>query len=1187
MESKTRSLLICVFMAALIVALTGFALTYGRFSQEQSAEEGNYGGDIEYVVADQIEVKDMNEFIGAIENGYSNIIVSGEAQDTIIVSAGVTDVGVDLIINLNGHKIVRNNREPILNVKNGIRLTIIDTSEQKTGAFYNPVGSVLQISGGTLTVSGGLFESGPRKSEYYGGGASSVATEVYVKSGDTYVKAADNYIMPVVPAGQTGVYYETALQGNSFVTADTYLYYTSETTDYEIIVAAERGSADFYYTYSDGDNVAVVYGYNNVKSSATQQSAHYATVSMQSGNMYARGGQYNSYFGLDTTYGIYADGGYMAVESGAFSVIEDGTCIRCNYSSVSDSDYLRVSGGSFRSEWGDTIQVNGGKLAVSGGLFDKDASSLTDASQNGSAVIRVNSGVLDGSSALSGALNFNIKGSDVYGVYADGSDIRVSLANASFDFDGDYGTTAIYAAGGSITVADSVFHIRGNNGYGIQSEKSAAGAAAADVEINGCVFQMTGGQSTGVSIQEGSVSLGETAKNPYTMFYIDRVDNCYGVLAGDRPGETSSLAASGEITVNINSAQFFMGQTVAGSEGGSFSGAGVYANADNSQINIQNAFFITAGNGSSGIYAEKGSVTQSGQNSKLVIVTGAVYNNYTAGGSNASGWIYFPRAAADYTAGVALDVRTSDVSQSYGIYTADGNVSLSGAYIAVYSDSASGVITARGGDVSADTLDVDVRTKGNSNADYLTTTAVSTQNGGVSLGNATVNTDSLGITAQGGNVSVSGELTLVSSRGTAIYVNGGDLNFGELSDVNITSTIDGSCRWGSAGATRPYSYDGVYIQGGSLSARGNFDVLHGGVENDYQYANNGDTLYRQFVIKSYAVRVESSQRANSSVSIAKGRVENTCGGGVYVREGGAYTVDVTLGEQGNNNLQILTTGTTLYDDLVYISGAANNWAYRLSRTGGHAVEVNGGTLTINGGNYSAAQGEGILVRSGTVNVYGGVYSGNDNYTSDGGLVAGPAASYSFKMFGGTVNVYGGTFGSADSSGSGAFIMGNSASDMADANIYGGTFVVGGQAGFSIFDYTDILFAPRGGQNGEGGDIKVSGTACAIAVENRTAPANIVINGGEFYSTGPSGDYDGIWYSNSNAGLTISGGTFTGSARSGLFFATLPNSGKVQISGGTFVGTSSNNAISGNYYQNSILANGCYIVKNGNTWEVRG
>ena len=167
-------------------------------------------------------------------------------------------------------------------------------------------------------------------------------------------------------------------------------------------------------------------------------------------------------------------------------------------------------------------------------------------------------------------------------------------------------------------------------------------------------------------------------------------------------------------------------------------------------------------------------------------------------------------------------------------------------------------------------------------------------------------------------------------------------------------------------------------------------------------------------------------------------------------------------------------------------------------------------------------------------------------------------------------------------------MGNSATDMADANIYGGSFVVSGQAGFSVYDYADILFAPKGGENGQGSDIQVSGAATAIAVENSYAAVRLEIKGGTFKSTGGTdGQRDGIWYSNSNAELIISGGEFRGSARSGLHFERTPDRGKVRLSGGTYISAGDNKPIggSGSFTESAVLVSGCTINKNGGTWTI--
>lgn len=1181
--------IISVFLGVLIVTLMSVALTYGRFSKETGTTHGDYGNNIEYIVADQINVKDMDEFVGAIENGYSNIVIDDEAPEEIIITTSVTDVGVDLIIDLNGHKIVRNNREPILNVQNGVRLTIMDRSEERTGSFYNPVGSVLQISGGTLTVSGGKFESGPRKTEY-GSDTGTVTAELYVKEGGEYILGSQAVAMPRLPTGQTGVYYETGIASNPYVPDDTYLYYTSEEQDTELIVGAEDGSADYYYIYEENGNRTVVYGYYAVKGTATSET-NYAAVSMQSGNMYVRGGEYHSYFGLNTAYGIYADGGYMSVESGAFSVIEDGVCIRCNYQTVSDREYLRIAGGDFRSEWGDTIQVNGGELAVGGGTFEKDAT-LAPSDEEGSAIIRINNGILDGSAEHADTLRFSLSGSNLYGIYAAGSGIEVILIDSEFKFDGGTNNTGIYASGGRIEVTDSVFTLPGSESYGIRAEnEESASSESADISIYGCVFQMTGAASTGISLEAGTVNLEGTAKNPYSLFYIEYVSDCYGILAGNKYGEVAS--DQGAIEVGVYSAQFFLGQPVGRTADGyanAFNGAGVYSNAVNSKISIGDARFITGGYSSSGIYAESGTINQEGANQKLVIVTGARYNDYQSGGKTADGsWIYFPQTGDQYVAGAVLNVSSTIVSGSHGIYSGGGTIQLNSAYVALYSRQAGGLLSSlptaatmtSGYSIDVETMDVDVRTErvGESSA-VLTSTAVSTVNGNVRIGTATVNTDSLGVTAQVGSISVTGALKVISTRATAIYLNNGSLTLAGNSTTTVTSTINPYCRWGGTNPVVPHSYDGIYVEGGSLLSEGSLEVTHTGVENDEQ-DGAANTLYREFVIKSFAVRVVASSTANSEVEIAGGTIKNVeGGGGIYVSPG--ETGSVVLGTE-TKELTVETSGSSVYDKYIEF-GSADNWNYRQNRTGGHAVEVNGGNLTIYGGKFTAAQGEGILVKSGRVKIYGGVFSGHDNYQANGGgAVAGPAASYNFKLFGGSVDIYSGTF---NSEGSGAFIMGNSATDMADANIYGGSFVVSGQAGFSVYDYADILFAPKGGENGQGSDIQVSGGVTAIAIEDSYAAVRLEIRGGTFKSTGgTSGQRDGIWYSNSNAELIISGGEFTGSARSGLYFQRTPYSGKVRLSGGTYIRAGGYNPIGGSFTESAVLVSGYTINKNGGTWTI--
>ena len=1243
MSNKKRTAFLSVLLLIASVTLLSFSLTYGRFFEESSSSDSGYGSDIEYIVSEQIEVSNVDEFIGAIENGYTNIILSDDATDPFVITAGVTDVGADLILDLNGHELQRNSRDPLLNIVNGVRMTIIDTSASQTGSFYNPVGSVLQINGGTLTVSSGKFESGPRKDEYAvktgnvfsstkGGSVATsdvIDTEVFKKpfEGKDYVSEEGKKSMPIITPTVSEIvesdksfffvngnmYFDDFGFGdNPYITADSYVYFTIADTSIQNTLSVEKGSADFYYSYNvvksvddsgkpsysytdqpAGDNIfkAVVYIYNNVKDSATAETS-YATVRMASGNMYTRGGTFNSYFGVDTAYGIYAEGGYMAVENGAFSVIENGTCIKNAYTNPSSGEYLRVSSGSFSAEEGDAIQISGGKMIITGGSFVKNSG---DGGEQ-SAVIRVTNGELDGSAATN--LSFSVSGSTLYGIYAKSSadtdyaessadtdaDVRlapkINLANATFTFNGA-NNVGIYSESGVITASDSVFDMNGSDSVGIEIGGESGSTDTKEVEVLGTVFQMKGRQNIGVLSSGGSVLLGDTAKMPYSLFFVDYVEDCYGVLAGERPSGASSLSGSSSINVEIMAAQFFMGQSnPSDGRANTFNGAGVYLNAEDASIKIGEAYFITAGRGSSGVYAKQGNITQT-KDGRLVIITGAVYDDYHAGGIDVSGnWITFP-TEDDFTAVKAMPVQTSDISASHGIYAESGNVSLPKTYVAVYSDAACGIYTAGGSVSVSGSLDMDIRISSDGDHPVLSSTAISAVGGNISLSEAQINTDSLGITSQGGSVEVSGKIDINSSRGTAIYVNGGNLDL--QGNATIKSTIDGTTSWGGTGMSVPYSYDGVFVDGGSLTSTGMFKVTHTGVENDDQSSLGDTVLYRQFTVKSFAVRVQAGSSAASRVSISSPQISNTVGGGIYVS--GSDTTIVSLGNETSAEIFINTTGNTLYDDEYFDIGSASNWHYKQSKTGGHAVEVNGGILNIYGGSYSAAQGEGILVKNGTANIYGGTFFGNDNYYEDGGTgpIAGPAASYSFKVFGGEANVYGGTFGNENSRGSGAFVMGNSQSDLAKANIYGGTFVVGGQAGFSVYDYAEISFAPRGGNGGLGGDIQVSGYNVGMAIENSEKYVSINIAGGEFYSqnTDRNGSCDGIWYSNSNASLVVSGGIFTGSARSGIYFEKDPvekdpGSNMVSISGGQFNGVRGGGALgasSGSLNVGNIVASG--------------
>ncbi len=1191
MSTKIKSVLIPVLLILVIATSFTVSLTLGRYSAELGSES-IYTGEMEYVVSNQVEIESVNEFFTAIENGYNNIKIKDDVDNPLIISGGISDVNSDLVIDLNGHEIQRNNREPLLNVTQGVKLTIIDTSEEQTGSFYNPVGSVLRISGGTLTVSAGLFESGPRsgaaegsESEYAALQADGLyktpkgatidlrhtVSELYFDDENYYTDVSMPVILPAVETLDNGnravngnMYFSEGYKDNTYIPADTYLYFTLNDATVENATISAEGSADYYYTYylnrdtfeyagdqsgNDENTVMItVYVYQNVKGAANKDT-RFSSIGMESGNLYVRGGTYHSYFGEEDTYCVDASGGYMSIESGEFFAYGDSVCVECAYArgTNAEDEYLSITDGAFYSEIGNTVSVTRGRMVVSQAAFTKNAVSggaVSACNQNGSAIY-VSGGSLNVSSASS--IGFSLYGSGMSGITATGSGASVSVENVEMNFYSGQSAGADQTSPAGISFNTGI--------YAEDGTVTCSGTTA---------FRVIGSYSSGIYSQGGGISiLGDSFTCSVTM------DETQKVLSS-----TAIRSVGGSIGFNVGQAQIDsngLGITV---DGGNIT----FEHGSSSAIGIETSR-------GTAVYVDEGTITMDA-NSTLNVTskiddscswvsdTGVNINNgvYINGGS------FMSKGVLTVT---HTGVANSDTSDSSG--TSDSKIKS-------YAVRVDGQASASGSTFEAANAEITTVTNGG---------GLYVNGGSIGLGTANITTQGFGIAMRGSagdTVTIESGLTLTAQRATGIYITGGSLQLN--GDAEITSTIDENYDFCPNSAQD--SYDGVFIKGGSLTAEGTFNVTHTGLANDAQYDNNGNTLYREYVIKSYAVRVLKGDAA-SNVTIKKGTIINYVtgysgsqtggGGGIYVEA--SETDSVKLGEVNSSDLTVQTTGTDQHqqgDDYISITGAAGNWAYRESRTGGHAVEVNGGNLHIYGGKYTSAQGDGVLVKSGTVTIDSGEFLGQDVYDAkDGGNLAGPAASYSLKVYGGTADINGGTFGAGSSKKSnGAFIMGTSAQNAATVNISDATFEVSGQAGFSIFEYASIVFE---------GKVSVSGDACAIAVEDRTAPVDITIKGGTFKSTGSSGNFNGIWYSNPNAKLTIEGGTFEGSSGSGLQFAKAPNTGSdgrcnVQLSGGTYSGTkyaidrnnqsfSINDILAPNYnFSGSVTSRSCSVVKNG-------
>lgn len=1044
MTAKMYKIWLFVLVGALALSLFGAAITYGRYGSNPSISEDTlYGDIIDFIGAEKYIVRTPEELTAAIENGYSYIEIAEDAEKPFEVTTGVTDVEANLVIDINGNNVIRNSRNPLLNVQENVSVVIVFDSQSGTataGSFYNPVGSSLQVAGGTLTIAAGTYDCGPRAGEKVtvsgsnytttDGGSfalnddtqsvKSVTLTLHLRNGygdystnrrQTSYQTLDNVKMPVITPNTDGgkvngnMYFaEGALTGteqgyNTYIKEDTFLLYgVSDVADPQPL--CDAASCDFYYSYpieydstsGTPTRYAVVYGYNDVMKGARDQIEAtdgasggavtsqvvwpYAAIRMESGEAFARGGNYENHFGTANSYGIYAEGGNLVVSgSSAFSAVGDGVCIHCEESATSGTAAnLAVTGGSFTSERGDTVQVEGGMLYASGGTFTKTASANAI-----SAIVRMTGGTFTGP--------------------ASGSS-RITMT-----------------AGASNNILDQVF--------GIYSVGGTVNLYRADIKLHGTYGA--------------------------------------GVLA-TASADTSASAPS---------------------------------------VLLHNC---------------------------KITVADSIYNDR-----------------------------------------------------------------------------------------YLSSTAVSSQGGNITFtGNNTIASDSLGITAAGGStregeqvVVQSGATTVTTENGTGVYVYGGSLAVNEEATLTVNATvtpsgngIEPAYSWsqtqGVAAATR---VDGIAIDGGSLRADGALNVDFSGLENGQQ----SNVAFNALTTTSYAVRVQAGGAGNAAnVTIAGGAITAVTGGGVYVSDG---TVNLGLNDGTDAGPTVTTQGNNLHNgyrtDLTDTED--NNWNYRVSQNGGPAIEVAGGSLTVNGGSYSSAQGDGILVRNGSATITAGNFSGNDNYNADiGGFVAGPGASYAFKVLGGIANVSGGRFASA---GNGAFVM------EGNATITAGVFTGEGASGFSVWRNATLVFGDeKKTEEQNNADLIVAAASTGIAVETNIPTgynaANVTIHGGTFsggtysnteqsvYITGDGGGRNGIWYGTSWSKVTISGGQFIGD-NSGFDYdgsAGAHVKGNVTISGGTFTGERTNeedlNDWRNRYYKaaglrfntNQWASDGGVVVISGGTFK---
>ena len=1109
MKEKTRKIFIMIVMAALIVSLMAAsfaALTYGRYSGGRRDENSPYEDYIDFVGATAYEVRTPEQFVNAINNGYSYIKIAADAEEPFVVNNDIANVYTNLVIDVNGKTVIRNSRNPVLDVRRSISVVLVyDSSVEGSGGFYNPVGSALQTSGGTLTVGAGVYESGPsdaadatlptsnivslvtrteRTSTEYGTASSSNLPILTKSGGDKYLPEGWNGTEGAQIKEDTYLLYtevQNAFVGNNETSGDAtfesgqlYVNCKEFTTDgtqttYSADIfspVSNVASCDFYYYYPiDNDaysttagspaapkTYAVVYGYHDVKALARDEK-----------KTDENGTEYGMASALTGSGLVWP---YAAIRS-----VEDPE--------TQEGGVTHARGGAFTTNFGTDntygILSVGGEMTVG-----------TESATAPPTFTAVGEGTCIGMSAQTGD----------------------TLTIASGTFTSEVGDT-ILMRGGEMTVTGGTFTKSGNKA------RPSDGLEAIEASRTALIHMLGGELTIDGTVTGANYSVTMAAGSEQTP-----LTNVFGIYS-----EQSSSGDSGTVTV---------------------SGCDISVNGTYSAGVLSSAGTVNVGGAENGKAQTKITVAESIEDDQLT--SSAVSSE---GGT------------------INLNSDVNITSDSLGI-TARGTINVKSGETTVNTPNATGVYVNNGTLNVDEEATLDVESTVNANLEWVTPpgtgpiNAPNIYNGVYVQGGSLVSNGTLNVTFTGVENENSGDYLTQQIKSYAVRVEEVE-NATEENKTTVTITsgniLNGSYDDNGNVIENSGVGGGVYVGGGAVTL-GKQETTNGVTTySGPTVQTTGNLLYAN---RTYPDRWDWSYVVNKSwqymLNKSGGHAVEVSGGSLTVH-GGKYTAQQGNGILIRNTSDVKTTNTVTINSgsfVGYNSGYYVEYAYKQTPLGSnrmvgpaasYGLNVMGHDLkvTIKGGTF----GEAGEIGNSAASFFGTPGGDKSRVNVDGGTFnACNADAISVFRF---INItFDGTASQISSNISNGAVASLSVQDdllYKDKSNRGSTIAI--KSGTFTGTAYGIWYACGYDKLSISGDATIEGST-GLQVASAPVEDGIAISDGTI-----EGKQDGIYYgSNGTAanGLLIEGGTIKGTSGSGLNLAgALYATHAVVIKGGTFYG----------------------------------